>query len=144
VARHLQYIEMNNNKKIGLLALLAVVAISLTLGNVEAKSKYNAKVELNFNDDCWTRTTVIVNDGYQGKKLVQKSFSIDPQSDEANDLWKYLSLKFDGKKVKSGEIDVLVKVYDGGQRVYSDNQFDGFSKNQKTYDFVFNGLRGNC
>ena len=120
--------------------MLSVVAVT----EAQAKSNYKANLELNFHDDCWTRTTVIVNDGYQGKKLVQKSFTVDPESDDASDLWKYLTLKFDGKKVKSGELDIFVKVYDGKKRTYSDNQFDGFKKSQKTYEFVFNDLRGSC
>jgi hypothetical protein len=85
--------------------------------NVEAKKNYKAIVELNYDSDCWTKTTVKINDGVFGKKLAKKSVSIDPESDESSDLSQTVKLKF--KAPQRDEIQALVNIYDHSSFVES-------------------------
>ena len=80
-----------------------------------------------------------------GKNLAKTSWTIDPESDEANDLWHSVTLKFDGKKVKKSDIQVILYItgIDGGfiESVYD---YQHFNKKQKTYNFEFNDLVAAC
>lgn len=132
------------------LVTIAIVVIAvLLIGNTafshsaEAKSKknYKAHIEINFESDCWYKTVIKLNDGVFGKNLVKKTFIIDPESDEANDLRRDTTLKFDGKKVKSGEIQVVVSVSgNGGGFIEEGGIVQDFRENQKSYNFVFDGF----
>ena len=133
----------------GLVTLAIVVIAVLLIGSTafshstEAKSKanYKAHIQVNFESDCWHKTVIKLNDGAFGKNLAKKTFKIDSESDKANDLRIDTTLKFDGMKVKRSQIQVVVTVSgNGGGFIEEGGIVQDFSRNQKSYNFVFDGF----
>lgn len=124
-------------------ALLLVSSIAV-VSDVEAKKSkknYRAVVDISVDSDCWTKATLKLKDG-KGKTLATATDRIDPESDEANDLWFTKTLKFDGSKFKGDKLKLSVHFNTESDDTYF---YDTrFFKNTRYYEFTDNDVQLNC
>jgi FtsZ-interacting cell division protein ZipA len=118
------------------LLIVAVVAIAILLVGSTAfshsaeaqKSEYKAKVKVRLDSTCWDKVDFEVNDGVGGNTLAKKTVNNDNQRDDSIST----TLKFNGKKVHSGQIQLYISNEDSAASAYD---YTTFKKSKHTYNF---------
>ena len=89
-----------------------------------------ASVRIPIGTTCWDKTVFTLKDG-NSATVAKKTVKQDPEPDDLSFETAHATLKFDGKKVHTGKIQLRVNV-DDHETVFRYRRFD---MNQHTYQF---------